>query len=87
MLPFPTAVYRIESDVIDPRLSTIAAIRKALIKAGLELPQDDQKTEKVSGYAALEDNRLGFCLGLPWNVVIRPWQFGFAPLAGICRLL
>jgi predicted transcriptional regulator len=41
------ALARLEKDVVDPRVSTVLAIQKALVKAGIEFLDADQKGEGV----------------------------------------
>jgi predicted transcriptional regulator len=41
------AVVRLESGVVDSRISTVQAVQKALVKAGIEFLDADQKGEGV----------------------------------------
>jgi predicted transcriptional regulator len=41
------AVARLESGIVDSRVSTVQAVQKALVKAGVEFLDADQKGEGV----------------------------------------
>lgn len=41
------AVARLESGIVDSRISTVQAVQKALVKAGVEFLDADQKGEGV----------------------------------------